>query len=68
MTWKCEMGAKCGNAWRSTMPHELQWSGSGLDTNKGFYCLECVQAFDIPIAPDAPFLSDILDATKVATS
>ena len=64
MTWKCAMGIWCVGRHDGPRPGELQWSGSGLDTDKGFYCSACVDVFDIPIPVDAPFLSDILNAAK----
>ena len=66
-TWTCEMGAVCMLT-HPPRPHELQWSASGLDTNGGFYCQACIRARDIPIADDAPFLSDILNAGRAPQS
>ena len=65
MTWKCEMGSECESITHVPEPDELQWSSSGLDSNKGFYCTSCAWKFDIPFEEDAPFLSDILNAAKV---
>ena len=63
LTWTCEMGTEClMNV--PPRPGQLQWSGSGLDTNQGFYCQECIGEYDIPIGEDAPFLADVLNAAK----